>query len=254
MGSGIIEPGLAWVRAGRGANAAPIAALVSHPHHDHLLGFPFFKPAYREGWRIDIYGPKLCGREFGQILSRTMDAPYFPVAFSELKAEIRAATFDPKLALVLEPGGKSLWLGAREAAPAGAVRVTAFHNPAHPKDGVMNYKLEYAGKTLVYCTDTEIAPRGSIPHLEFMRGADLLIHDAQYTPAQYEEREEPRRGYGHSTYITACAAAKKAKVKKLVLFHHDPEHTDAELKAIQRHAAKLFPGAALAKEGMVVTL
>ncbi len=254
LGSGIINPGEAWAKAGPRGRRPPIAALVSHPHHDHLMGFPFFRPAYREGWRIDLYGPRLRGREFGAILSRTMDAPYFPVAFGELQAEIRAASFDPALALLLEPGGKSRWAGADAPAPAGAAKVTAFHNPNHPKDGVMNYRVECGGRSLVYCTDTEATARGRHPHAEFARGADLLIHDAQYTPAEYADRREAKRGYGHSTWVAACEVGKRAGAKRLVLFHHDPNHGDREMARIAKQAARRFPGAVIAREGMVVEL
>lgn len=256
LGTGLIGQGKIWTNGASNGlpPARPLVALVSHPHHDHLAGFAFFKPAYRAGWKLELYGPKLRGLEFGEIIAQTMAAPYFPVAFDELKAAITTGSFATAQSLLLHTDGIRRWGDYAAAAPAAGVKITALHNPNHPKDGVMNYAIECGGKRLIYATDTESHADAAGPLCDFAQGADLLIHDAQYTPAEYHHDEDPTLGYGHSTHEMACAVARRAAVKALVLFHHDPDHGDAELEAIETQAAALFPGTRLAHEGMVVEI
>jgi ribonuclease BN (tRNA processing enzyme) len=252
LGTGVIELGNALV-AGRSA-PRPVVALISHTHRDHLAGFSFFKPAYRAGWKLELYGPKVRGREFGDLLHQYMDSPWFPVQMGELPAAIRPATFRFDQSLHLTAGGDSAWRPPGEPAAPGGVKITALDNPAHPKDGVINYCLEHAGRRLIYATDTESLPDLSAPLAGFARGADLLIHDAQYSPSQYHCPDDPTCGYGHSTWEMACDLARRAEPKSLVLFHHDPNHADADLEAIEQSAAARFPGTRLAREGMVIEL
>jgi ribonuclease BN (tRNA processing enzyme) len=252
LGTGVIDLGDALV-AGKSPRR-PVVALISHTHRDHLAGFSFFKPAYRAGWQLELYGPKARGREFSDLLHQYMDSPWFPVQIGELPAAIRPASFRFDQSLHLAPGGESGWQAADRPAAQGGVKITALDNPAHPKDGVINYCVEFAGKRVIYATDTESLPENSGPLAAFARGADLLIHDAQYSPQQYNCAEDPTCGYGHSTWEMACDQAKRAAAKSLVLFHHDPHHCDDDLDAIERSAAARFPGARLAREGMVIEL
>jgi ribonuclease BN (tRNA processing enzyme) len=90
--------------------------------------------------------------------------------------------------------------------------------------------------------------------VNFSRGADLLIHDAQYLPAEYTGLPVPTQGYGHSTYEMAAVVAKSAGVGRLALFHHDPSHTDDDVREIERQALKIFPKAFAAHEGQEVRL
>ncbi len=252
LGTGVIGLGDA-LTAGNGA-PRPILALISHTHRDHLAGFSFFKPAYRAGWRLDLYGPKQRGREFGELLEQYLAPPYFPVQLDELKAAIRPASFRMEQSLHLAPGGDSSWRPVDAPAAQGGVKITALFNPAHPKDGVINYCVESAGKRLVFATDTESLPDNSAPLADFARGADLLIHDAQYSPEQYHCPDDPTCGFGHSTWEMACDQARRSAAKSLVLFHHDPHHDDDDLEAIEKSAAARFPGTRLAREGMTIEL
>ncbi len=255
LGTGLIAPGKIWASEKNGSPPArPLIALVSHPHRDHLAGFAFFKPAYRAGWKLELYGPKLRNIEFGEMITRSMAVPFFPVEFDELKASITTGSFATAQSLLLHADGARRWGDYGAAAPAGGVKITALHNPNHPKDGVMNYAIECGGKRLIYATDTESTADAAAPLCDFAQGADLLIHDAQYTPAEYHHDDDPTRGYGHSTHEMACAVAVRSAVKSLLLFHHDPDHGDAELESIETQAAAHFPGTRLAYEGMVVEI
>jgi ribonuclease BN (tRNA processing enzyme) len=119
----------------------------------------------------------------------------------------------------------------------------------HP-GGSLGYRLEYGGRTLVYATDVEHTERPAEALIELARGADVLVHDAMYSGDEYEER----RGWGHSTWAGALATAEAARVKKLVLFHHDPERDDRALDTVLKRAQKTFPRTIAAREGLTLRL
>jgi ribonuclease BN (tRNA processing enzyme) len=119
------------------------------------------------------------------------------------------------------------------------------------------YRIDYRGRSLVYATDTEGYVGGDRKLTAFARGADLLIHDAQYSEEHYRGQivELPStQGYGHSTPQMACELAKAAGVRKLVLFHHDPNYTDEMVADLEVRARSVFPNACAASEGLVITL
>ena len=121
----------------------------------------------------------------------------------------------------------------------------------HP-DGAVGYRIEHGGKSLCYLTDTEHVPGSPDKNvLALMDGADVVIYDSMYTDEEYARSYV---GWGHSTWQEGVRLAKMAKVKKLVLFHHDPEREDAKLDAIARDAANALPGTIVAREGLTVTL
>jgi ribonuclease BN (tRNA processing enzyme) len=121
------------------------------------------------------------------------------------------------------------------------------HN--HP-GGAYSFRIERNGKVLVVCTDVEHGEQIDQRLVEFARGADLLIHDAQYTAEELQKR----RGWGHSSFDQAMQVAEMAGVKRLALTHHDPEHDDEFLQRIEKLCQERFPNAALAREGMEISL
>jgi len=124
----------------------------------------------------------------------------------------------------------------------------------HP-DGVLAYRITAGGRSIVYATDTEHGAALDLRLLRLAEGADLLIHDAQYTTDEYEGRGGPsRRGWGHSTWQQAVAAAQASQVRRLALFHHDPGRDDAGVAQIEAAAQARHPGAAAAREGEVWAL
>jgi len=192
--------------------------LITHTHWDHIQGFPFFAPAYIPNTRIRVYGTAPGDESRHRLLSGQMSSSYFPVGFGELKAEIVDDIF------------------ADGAKQVGDTRVVCF--PLNHPGGCFGYAFERNGVKIVYLTDNEIE---NIPDevrddptaeerlrtvpaelVETIRDADLLIADAQYTDAEYEEK----RGWGHTSCLTVTDLAIQAGVKKLALFHHDPTTTN----------------------------
>ena len=206
--------------------------LLSHYHYDHLQGLPFFAPLAEPQNHFVFHGPRREGRGVQDVLEGQMVPPYYPVTLHHLA---RAAVEFRSL----EPG---------EPFSIGPVHITSAELE-HP-GGNLGYRLEYGGRTLVYATDVEHTDRPAEELVDLARGADVLLHDAMYTPDEYEER----RGWGHSTYGGALATAAAAKVKKLVLFHHDPDRADRALDAMLRRVQKAFPRTIAAREGLTLRL
>jgi len=188
--------------------------LISHTHWDHIQGLPFFAPLFAPGNEWHIYGPRGLGQSLQEVLAGQMEYAYFPVALNAFAATVHFHE-------VVE-GGLTI----------GDVRI-ATHYLNHPALTV-GYRIEADGATLVYATDHEPhspdagcghagkEETGDIAHLDFIRGADLVIHDAQYTAAEYPAKV----GWGHSSIEYVVDAAIAANVKHVVLFHHDPARSD----------------------------
>jgi ribonuclease BN (tRNA processing enzyme) len=132
------------------------------------------------------------------------------------------------------------------------VRAVALNHP----QSCLGYRITAFGRRLLYATDTERSAHGLDPAvLAEAMGADLLIHDSQYTEDEYDGRSGPcRAGWGHSTVGDACRLATAAGVKRLALFHHDPGHDDRQIERLTEQARGLFANVAAAREGLTVTL
>jgi len=120
----------------------------------------------------------------------------------------------------------------------------------HP-DGATGYRVDYAGKSLCYLTDTEHVPNAPDRHiLELIAGADLVIYDSMYTDAEYDTYV----GWGHSTWQEGVRLCRAAGAKRMAVFHHDPEHDDDMLDGIAREVEKQLPGSVVAKDGLFLKL
>lgn len=206
--------------------------LLSHYHYDHLQGLPFFAPLAEPQNRFVFHGPRREGRSVQDVLEGQMMPPYFPVTLDEVaRAAIEFRS--------IEPG---------EPFAIGPVQITSAELD-HP-GGNLGYRLEYGGRALVYATDVEHTETPAEGLVDLARGADVLLHDAMYTAPEYEQR----RGWGHSTWSGALATAEAARVKKLVLFHHDPERNDRALEGVLRRVQKQFPRTIAAREGQTLSL
>jgi phosphoribosyl 1,2-cyclic phosphodiesterase len=187
--------------------------LFTHAHWDHLMGFPFFKPIYRKETKISLFGCPYTQRSIGDILAKSMMAPYFPVEFGQLQAEIKSYSV------------------REDAFKIGPIGITPIQL-SHPNRGI-GYKFIEDEKSFVFLTDNELShrhPGGNAyeDYLRFAADADLLIHDAEYTEDQYKIT----KGWGHSLYTDALRLALEAKVKQFGLFHHNQDRSDAELDHI----------------------
>jgi ribonuclease BN (tRNA processing enzyme) len=205
-GTGIRRLGCSLLEQGR----LDLTLLFTHTHWDHVLGLPFFKPLYNPKARIDLYGSPGLQGNISKLLARVMSPPLFPIPFETLPSRITG----------LE------WQG--ETLKVDSLRVTRIAL-SHPNLGA-GYRIEEDGKSFVFLTDNELSQhhrggRSFDEYAAFSKGADLLVHDAEYTPEEYPSR----RGWGHSHFADAARLAKAAGVKALGLFHHNQERTDAGL-------------------------
>ena len=229
-GTGLRGLGERLVRGGPGA-CQKTTILLSHVHWDHIQGLPFFTPIYVPGWEIDVVSGPNGFMPLEQVLRRQMAPPFFPVAFDDLAARVRATDARPSSTF-----------------PVGEVTVT-MARLNHP-DPVYGYRLEWNGHAVVYATDTEHYRCVDPALRKLAEGADVLIYDAQYTPEEYSGAAgAPRVGWGHSTFEAAAELARAAGVGNLVLFHHDPGRSDAQVAAIEARARDLFPRTLAAREG-----
>lgn len=241
-GTGII--GLGKHLAAQAAQTGqPVTAdiLFSHYHHDHIEGYPFFVPAYMPNSRLTLYGPTLAGHTIETILIENQRPPLFPVTFDEMRANIAIHTIQD---------GETLHLGG------GEIVIYSLRSYAHP-GGVFMYRIEYAGQAVVYATDIEGYIGTDRRLVAFAQGADLLIHDAQYSLDHYQGQRDgcmTTQGFGHSTALMACEVAEAAGVQQLVLFHHDPSYTDDIIRQTEIQARAHFAGAIAGYDGLTITL
>jgi phosphoribosyl 1,2-cyclic phosphodiesterase len=210
-GSGIRELGLALMREKR----LPLTAhlLLTHTHWDHIQGFPFFVPAFIPGNRVTVYGSAGTDNELVEALEGQMLYRYFPVSLDKLGAALDFHHVD---------GGSH---------QIGDARVTVA--PLHHPGTTVGYRLEIGDYVIAYVTDAEPQPapadfRPDPEVLRLARDADVLIHDAQYTDAEFPAKV----GWGHSPTSYVVMVAQAARVKHLLLFHHDPTRTDEDIDAI----------------------
>ena len=213
-GTGIRELGLDLVRRGK-----PVAAhlLLGHTHWDHIHGFPFFTPAFMPGNDVVIYGARDLDRSLRDVLAGQMHYTYFPVPLGDLRAKINFTE--------LEEGEIEL---------EDAVIRTHYLNHTAV---CMGYRIEADGASMAYITDHEpygmcedglrrgFVHGGDRRLIDFVRGVDLLIQDAQYTPEEYVIR----RGWGHGSADYVTDVAIDAAARRLALFHHEPTHADSDI-------------------------
>jgi phosphoribosyl 1,2-cyclic phosphodiesterase len=257
-GTGLISLGHALV-AQQQIDDKPIKAtlLFSHTHHDHTQGFPFFNPIYIPSTTLHVFGPRTLHEDLEQVLSRAMLPPVFPVSFDQLPCARVMRNLNEGDAIILNNMNDEprVVAGHRESIPNGsdAVIIRFLRSHAHPQ-GVFVYRIEMGARAVVYATDTEGYASGDQRLINFSRGADLLIHDAQYLESEYTNQIMPKQGWGHSTWQMAVQIAREAGVKQLALFHHEPEHDDDTMERLEKQAQAAYPSSVLAREGMTIDL
>ena len=218
-----------------------IHLLLSHLHMDHLQGLGFFRPLYRPDVRVHIWGPPSPVQPLIDRIATYMSPPLFPVRLADIPSKV---TFHDSPEEPVVVGDLTF----------RASLVT--HNGP-----TVGYRIEEDGRSVVYMPDHEPSlgvdiadqPADWLSGYDLARGADVLLHDAQYGDEEYERH----RGWGHSAIGHVVAFARKAEVDRLVLFHHDPYHADDELEALVADARKIWGEAeriCSAWEGMTIDL
>jgi ribonuclease BN (tRNA processing enzyme) len=190
------------------------------------------------------------------VLNMLMDQMFFPIDLKETHSIKRITTLKPFDQVLLAEGGEAEVANLQtdfRTTFKDKVIVSQYRAYNHPKNGTLVYKLQYGGKSIVYATDLEGYADGDRRLIQFAKGADLLIHDAQYTQEQYTGPVSTQ-GFGHSTPEMACFVAKEAGVKQLALYHHDPNHDDAFLAQKEEKAKALFTNTITASEGLILTI
>lgn len=226
--------GLRRLGAHLAVNGTPSDGLIgdlflTHTHHDHIVGLPFFVPMFNPKNRIRIWAGHLAPEEtLHDILCRFMAAPLFPVPPKVFAADVSYHDFHS--GEVLQPR------------PDIRLRTAPLNHP----NGATGYRIEAGGKSICYVTDTEHRD-GELDEkiVDLIRDSDVMIYDSSYTDEEY-----PRfQGWGHSTWQEGVRLCDRAGVKRLVIFHHDPAHDDEFMDRIADEAERLRPGTVVAREG-----
>lgn len=215
------------------AGGAPIHTniFLTHFHWDHIQGLPFFAPIYGPQNSVAFHSGRT-GRDLQEALEGQMAQPYYPIDLAQVAAHRSFAEMEA--GVDLEIGG-------------AYIRPFALNHP----QGASGYRIRCGKSVVVYATDYEPGvPELDAILLEHAQNADILICDAQYTPAEYD----CHRGWGHGTWLQTTLLARKAGAKQLVLFHHDPSHDDHIMARIQTEARTEFPATAAAWEGLTAAL
>ena len=235
-GTGIRELGFSLEKE-FGSEPIKLSLLITHVHWDHIQGFPFFVPSYNDKNEIQIFGYDGTGAGLHEILKGQMAVPFFPVALYDLPGKIdirklQTMEFDigkvrVRSRFMNHPG---VCAGYRLQTSAGSI---AYLPDAEPYDA---FKLHSAKSDLLSPEQLQKrAKKERADLVEFLAGCNIVILDVQYTDEEYPSHV----GWGHGSITTAVSLAVDAQVKKLVLFHHDPNHDDAALDEMVGRAQKI---------------
>lgn len=212
-------------------------ALVSHLHWDHVQGLPFFTPIDRPGARLDVFAPVQEEGDLGDVVDAFMRPPYFPVRARDLRGDIRFHAVDEG----------DVAVGTAKV----RIRLVPHNGPT------VGYRVEWEGVSVAYVSDHQQPLDGTMrvaeSVLELCDGVDLLIHDAQFTPADFAEKPH----WGHCTVDYALTVAREAGVASLALFHHDPSRSDADVDDLLADARRIGEAAGIdviaAAEGLTIS-
>jgi phosphoribosyl 1,2-cyclic phosphodiesterase len=229
-GTGIRELGYEIMRSGD----RDISILFTHTSWDHITGFPFFTPAYAPENSIRVFAGHL--ERYGgvkKILSRQMVGPMFPIPLETMRADLSFVDFEPGAEIDVD----------KEA----TVRTAPLNNP----DGATGYRVDYKGKSIAV-----VAPTGHVPGktdenaVGLMKNADLVIYDCTFSEEEFAKHPNA----GHSTWEEGVRLCRLAGAKRMAMYHHSPDHSDAVIEQELAEARETWPGIFAAKDNQVVDL
>lgn len=215
----------------------PVEAYIffTHYHWDHIQGFPLFTPAFSKGNCFHIYGaipPQ--GKSMKQHFLERVLHSNSPIPLESIQAELQFYELEH---------GQKMMLHDIE------IETGSLNHP----NTAMGYRVTWNGRSVVYCSDTEHFSDHLDENVVYLaRGADILIYDAMYTDDEYNNPKSPKVGWGHSTWQEAIKVAIAAGVKQVVIFHHEPTHSDDFLDRMAEKVKVAFPMAVMAREGLVL--
>ena len=229
--------------------------LLSHIHQDHLQGFTFFRPLHLESTKVHVFGNVPEKENLSDELSRILFGKTFPLEMGDIAGNLNINNINDEDTIILRHGSEPIIakLSDNVTPQYDDVLIQNYKSYAHPKDGVVIYKISYKGKSLVFATDKESYLGGDKKLVDFARGCNLLIHDAQYTTEDYLNQFAPKQGYGHSTFDMAVEVQRQTNAETLVFFHFDPAYNDEKLDRIKDHYESQFP-VKMAYEGLEIDL
>ena len=258
-GTGIIPFGNTMLQQSK---VREMLIILTHYHWDHICGLPFFVPAFLPDWNITFFGPGQTRRDIEEHVSAQMRAPYFPVGTETWLANVK-------------------YMDPPEDGTVNYGPISFSYQSVHHPGTTYGYRFNINGKQVLYISDneclfldksirqryrdfskeeqellTKMQREEYASELDLIKGADILIHDAQYTLDDYKKK----RGWGHSFYIDTINTAIDAQVKELYLFHHDPNYDDAAIDKIYDHAKQIIKErnsslvCKLAREGITIDL
>jgi phosphoribosyl 1,2-cyclic phosphodiesterase len=206
--------------------------LLTHTHWDHINGFPFFAPAFDPNRKLVIMAGHLMDKGgIKNIFEAQMEQPVFPIPLEAMQSKMEFVDFQ---------AGEGLDIGISSKVKVSTAPLN------HPNDAT-GYRFDYNGKSMCLITDTEHIPGEPNENiLKLIEGADLVIYDSTYTEKEFIIKV----GWGHSTWEEGIKLCKMAGVKRLGIFHHDPEHDDVFMDQVAEDSSRAWDGAFVIQEGM----
>lgn len=229
--------------------------LLSHIHQDHLQGFNFFNPLHLNSTKINVFANVPSKENLSDELSKILFGKSFPLELADIACDLKINNLTEDDTIILRKGCEPQVVKLKQGIEPqyDDVLIQNYKSYAHPKDGVVIYKISYRGKTLVYATDKESYLGGDKKLVNFARNCSLLIHDAQYTTEDYLNQFAPKQGYGHSTFDMALEVQRQTGAEQLVFFHLNPSYNDDKLDKIKEHYESQYP-VKMAYEGLEIDL